>query len=135
MTHGSFVADGDLIRALEQLSQPILCAEDRFLFSQGEDPIGLFILQSGEAVLTMHAESGNLVMCLRISAGSLLGLPGVIGNEPYTLTAMARKDSKVGFVTREDFEELLSAEPSLYPKVLQLLAAEVRAAREALAKV
>ena len=134
VTHGSFVADGKLIRALEERSQPILCTEDRFLFSQGEDPIGLFILKSGEAVLIRHAKSGNVVMCLRTSAGSLLGLPGIIGNEPYTLTAMARKDSEVGFVTREDFEELLSAEPSLYPKVLQLLATEVRTARQALSE-
>jgi CRP-like cAMP-binding protein len=73
-------------------------------------------------------------MCLRTSAGSLLGLPGVIGNEPYTMTAMARKDSEVGFVTRNDFEELLNAEPLLYPKVLQVLAAEVRSARQAFAE-
>jgi CRP-like cAMP-binding protein len=135
VTRGSFVADGKLIRALEKLSQPILCFEDRILFSQGEDPIGLFILQTGEAVLKMHAESRNIVMRLMISAGSLLGLPGVIGNEPYTLTAMARKGSEVGFVTRLDFEELLSAELSLYPEILLLLATEVRAAHRALAEV
>jgi CRP-like cAMP-binding protein len=134
VTHGSFVADGKLIRALVERSQPIPCTEDRILFNEGEDPIGLFILQSGEAVLLRHAETGNVVMCLRTSAGSLLGLPGVIGNEPYTLTAMARKDSEVGFVSREDFEELLIAEPSLYPKVLQLLATEVRTARQALSE-
>src|SRR5438552_2402869 len=34
-----------------------------------------------------------------------------------------------GFVARKDFEELIQAQPSLYPKVLGILAADVRSAR------
>jgi CRP-like cAMP-binding protein len=116
-------------------AQPIPCVEDRILFNQGEDPEGLFILHSGEAVLIMHAASGSVVMCLHASGGSLLGLPGVVAKEPYTMTAMVRGGSEVGFVTRKDFEELLSAEPQLYPGVLQILAAEVRIARRTLADI
>jgi CRP-like cAMP-binding protein len=52
-----------------------------------------------------------------------------LGNEPYTLSAIARKGSDVSFVTRNDFEDLVQEEPSLYPKVLQVLSAEVCAAR------
>jgi hypothetical protein len=48
------------------------------------------------------------------------------------MTAMVSKGSEVGFVTRGDFERLVNAEPSLYPGVLQVLAAEVRSARLAL---
>jgi CRP-like cAMP-binding protein len=73
-------------------------------------------------------------MSLHASAGSLLGLPGVIGNKPYTLTAVASKQSNLRFVARKDFEELLSADPSLYPEVLRLLATEVRTARYALSE-
>jgi len=66
--------------------------------------------------------------------GSLLGLPAIIGNEPYTLTAKARKGSDVRFVSRDDFEDLMRAEPSLTLNVLKVLATEVRAARKALAE-
>jgi CRP-like cAMP-binding protein len=107
----SFAADLDLIRSLEKLTQPISCIEDRLLFNQGEYPQGLFIRQSGDAVLGMHSTSGNVVMCLHASAGSRLGLSGVIASEPYTMTAMVCKGSEVGFVTRKDFEERLRAEP------------------------
>jgi predicted ATPase len=44
---------------------------------------------------------------------------------------MARKGSEVRFVAQSDFEYTLRIEPSLYPKVLQVLAEEVRAARKA----
>jgi len=77
---------------------------------------------------------GKTIICLRAGPGALLGLPGIVSNEPYTLTAMARKGSEVGFVTRSEFDELLQAEPSLNLMVLQVLAAEVRAARLALSE-
>ena len=48
---------------------------------------------------------------------------------------MVRKDSDVRFVSRNDFEELIQAEPTLYPSVLQVLATELRAARLALAEI
>jgi hypothetical protein len=43
---------------------------------------------------------------------------------------MAAKGSEIGFVTQAGFEDLIQAEPSLYPYVLQVLAAEVRSARQ-----
>ncbi len=128
----AFVADQELIQALEKRSQPVSCGEDLVLFRQGAAPNGLFILRSGEATLVMRSESGEEVMCLRVSAGSLIGLPAIIGNKPYTLAATARRGSDVRFVTRVDFEHLTRAEPSLCFKVLEVLAAEVRAARHVL---
>jgi CRP-like cAMP-binding protein len=77
----------------------------------------------------MQSPSGNIVFSLPAPAGSLLGLSAVIGNEPYSLSAMVRKDSDVRFVSSIGFKELLQAEPSLNPSVLQVLAAELRAAR------
>jgi CRP-like cAMP-binding protein len=82
----------------------------------------------------MQSPSGTIVFSLRAPAGSLLGLPAVIDNEPYSLSAMVRKDSDVRFVSRNDFEELIQAEPSLYPSLLQVLAAELRASRLAFAE-
>jgi CRP-like cAMP-binding protein len=127
-----FAADCKLIQALANRSQPISCSEARVLFKQGEAPTGLYVLQSGEATLMRETASGRAVICLRAGPGSVLGLPGIVANEPYTLTAKACKGSEVRFVTRSDFEDLLQTEPSLNFKVLQVLAAEVRSARHAL---
>jgi CRP-like cAMP-binding protein len=59
-----------------------------------------------------------------------LGLPGLVGSEPYTLTATARSEAKLGFVTRDDFIALMESDPLIALKVLQVLAAEVRSARQ-----
>ncbi|MGA2808183.1 MAG: cyclic nucleotide-binding domain-containing protein [Terracidiphilus sp.] len=131
----AFVADPELIKALEQRSTAISCGGDRILFHQGEVPEGLYILDQGETTLTMASLAGDQVMSAQAPAGSLLGLPGLIGNEPYTLTAVARAGSRLSFVTREDFTAVMQTDPRIGIKILQVLAAEVRSARRALSNL
>src|SRR5258708_6117414 len=114
----SFVGDTSLIQALEKRSQPVFCKEGQILFKQGDAPKGLYIVRSGGASLVMKSVSGKVVLRLNVVAGSLLGLPAIIGNEPYTLTAIASPGSQVRFLTRDDFEAVIRGEPSLNPKVL-----------------
>jgi CRP-like cAMP-binding protein len=128
----AFVADPDLFQALQRQSTPISCAEDRVLFRQGDAPNGLFILKTGEATLTMNSPAGKQIMSIRAAAGSLLGLPGLIGSEPYTLTAIALAGAHIGFLTRDSFTALMRTDPFLSLKVLKVLAAEVRSARNAI---
>lgn len=128
----AFLADPELILGLEQLSTSISCREERVLFRQGEAPSGLFILKSGEATLNMDSPLGDQLMSIQAAPGSVLGLPGLIGNEPYTLTAVAHPGAQLSFIARDDFINLMRTDMLLSLKVLQILAAEVRSARRAL---
>ena len=128
----TFVADPVLIQALEEQSSSIVCCSDRILFRQGDIPTGLYILCKGEVTLSMSTPARADLIPIQATAGSLLGLPGLIGNEPYTLTAVARKDAELRFVSRDDFINLMQNSPRLALKVLEVLAAEVRSARQAI---
>jgi len=130
----AFVAEQDLIDALEHLSIQILCERDRVLFKQGESPAGLYILRRGKASLTMESATGAPILSVTAFPGSLLGLPALVGNEPYTLTAVALKGAELGFVKREDFSSLILTDPTMAVKVLRVLAAEVRTARHAISE-
>ena len=131
----AFVADSELIQALQGFSVPIACEEDRMLFRQGDLPTGLYILHKGSATLTMTSPLGGFLTRVSLQSGSLLGLPGLIGNRPYTMTGMVLKGSEVSFVTREDFSQLMLTQPSLSLMVLRVLAAEVRTARNAMSEL
>lgn len=130
----SFVAEKELIEALEKRSSTVICSEPRCLFAQGGKPAGLYILRKGSASLAMESPTGGSLMSINLNPGSLLGLPALIGNEPYTMTANAEKDAELGFVTREDFNSLMLTDPSLAIRVLRVLAAEVRTARHAISE-
>jgi CRP-like cAMP-binding protein len=131
----AFVADPELIQALEKHSTAISCGKDRVLFNQGEIPAGLYILNQGETTLTMTSPTGEQLMSTQAPAGSLLGLPGLIGNEPYTLTAIARNGARLSFISRDEVTSLMRTDPLLALKMLQVLAAEVRSARRALSNL
>ena len=132
MDPSAFVASQELIDALEQRSTPVSCDRDRILFRQGEDPIGIYIVKSGQVRLSMQSASGQLIFNIQSGPGSVLGLPGLIGSQPYSLTAIAQKGSEVGFVAGEEFHQLMASQPLLSIKVLEVLAAEVRTARQAI---
>lgn len=85
----SFIAEKELIEALDERSSTITCAEETRLFTRGADPRGLYLLRRGTANLTMESPTGGNLLSITLHPRSLLGLPALIGNEPYTLTAAA----------------------------------------------
>ncbi|MGA8042090.1 MAG: Crp/Fnr family transcriptional regulator [Terracidiphilus sp.] len=127
----AFVAEQELFEALAKRSNPVNCTDDHVLFRQGEPPQGLYLLRNGYALMTLESPTGDVVMCATAGAGSLLGLPGLIGNEPYSLSAKALKGAEVQFLDKDDFSKLMLSEPALSVKILRVLAAEVRTARQA----
>lgn len=131
----AFVADPELLVALERLSTPVACTSDRLLFSQGDPATGLYVLHSGSGLLTMTSPTGESVISTHVGPGALLGLPGVLGNQPYSLTGVVYEGAEVSYVSREDFAQLMMREPNLSLHVLRVLAAEVRTARVAISHV
>lgn len=128
----AFLADPELIRALNEQATPVECYTDRILFEQDESPAGIYILHEGEATVSMTSQHGKTIFSVKVGAGSLLGLPGLISNQPYSLTAVAHGGSRVSFLDSSKFTVMMMADQSLAFKVVQLLAAEVRSARHAL---
>ena len=128
----TFVADPGLIMALQKRSVPVSCSETRTLFLQGDPADGLYILNTGKVTLTMVSDTAEPIVSVRAVPGSLLGLPALVGNQPYTLTAIAQPGARLSFITRENFNSLMQNDPLMALKVLQVLAAEVRSARNAI---
>lgn len=125
----SFVAVSELVDALSECAVHLDCRETRTLFRQGDSPYGLFIVHSGDVQITMHDMAGNILLRAPVQSGSLLGLPAIVGNVPYSLSAEANRGAQVSVIPQKDFSRFMLTSPGLAIKVIQVLAAEVRAAR------
>lgn len=130
-TSTAFVGDPELVAELEKLATPVKLASGRSLFRKGDAPTGVYIVKKGEVTLTTRSD-GDAVLSVRAGAGSLLGMPAVVGAQPYSLTAEAQEGAEVSLLSCEDFVHLMHTDPCLSFRVLQVLAAEVRFAREAI---
>ena len=130
----AFVGDGELIRVLKGRSIPVDCSEDRALFYQGDDPVGVYIVHGGTVSIAMRTRDGDAVLDMNAEPGSLLGLPAVVSNSRYSLSAKAKGGAEVSFVPRDEFSKMMLTEPGLAVLILKVLAAEVRTARIAACK-
>ncbi len=131
----AFLADPELLIALEKRATPFTCDEERILFHQGDEPTGLFIVRTGEITLTMDPGANENIFSCQAIAGSLLGVPGLIAKQPYSLTAVANRGAEISFIASEDFNALMQSEVPLMLLILKVLAAEVRSARLALTQL
>lgn len=129
----AFVADSELIAVLEKKATPLVCDSERVLFEQGDPPVGVYIVRNGAARLTMDSPEGKPIVSVKAEEGAILGLPGLLGNMPYTLSAKAEAGAVIGFIPRDEFIALMQTEPMIALKIVQVLAAEVRSARRAIA--
>jgi len=130
----AFVGDEELIRVLKERSRPVDCSEDRALFWQGDEPVGVYIVHNGQVTMTMRSPDGEAVLEMAAEPKSLLGLPAVVSNSRYSLSAKARQDADVSFVSRDEFSKMMLTEPGLAVLILKVLANEVRTARIAACK-
>src|SRR5580698_10189507 len=109
----AFVADPELIHALLARAELVQCNADRLLFAQDEPACGVYILERGTATISMSSVAGDTIFSIDAPPGSLLGVPAVVGEHPYSLTAIARAGSRVRFVSCKDFSALVHADPQL----------------------
>jgi len=128
------LADAELCAEIEQWSPPSPVKQGEILFRQGDAPLYTFFVKAGEITLTMHV-SGDALWRVRATKGSLVGLPAIVANEPYSMTAEVLQDSEICKITRDDFQQLTHQKPHLCCRVLQILAGEVHGARKALSKL
>ena len=123
------IIDRELAETILSQSAEII-TRDGVLFRQGESADCLYFMKSGESTLTMQA--GDKKFSIRAGQGSLLGIPAIVGNQPYSMTAKACWDAEIFRLSSVVFNDLLKTEPKMQQAVLLILAGEVRVARQAL---
>lgn len=126
------IVSEDVRSVLNSMASPVAQPKNSVLFTQGDPPTGVYVIRKGSIRLTVKAGESEVLM--RVAhPGSVLGLPGVLSNKPYSLTARVVHPCELGFVKAEKLIQLVRENPTLGLQVLQLLSEEVRAAREAMA--
>src|SRR4051812_46742171 len=92
----SFVASPELIQALLPYGSALNHPARKILFERGQKAYGLFLLQTGSAVLSVPGALDHSV-----GPGALLGVPGTLSKGIYSLSAKLTEESQVLFVPSE----------------------------------
>jgi CRP-like cAMP-binding protein len=125
----TFPANEKLALTMSGLGRPVSLSKGTILFREDEKPRGVYILRSGKARMTISGASGTFRVSLLAGEGSILGLPAVFANEPYSMTSELVQDSELVVVSCGLLLDHTSKNPDFALHVLHLLGEEVQAAR------
>jgi CRP-like cAMP-binding protein len=102
------------------------------VFHQGDAASGVYIVRKGKIRLFIRNPVTQQITFDRSAGpGSLLGLPAVFGDKPYSMSAEVLEEAELGFLERNRFMSLMEQDGRLCMRCLQMLSDEVRIARTA----
>jgi hypothetical protein len=125
----TFPVDHQLAAQVACLGRSIVVAKGTPLFKQGGEPLAVYVLQSGAARLTLADKRGIPRLKLTAAAGTILGLPAVFANLPYSLSAELTDASDVVVISSGLLLDAARQDGKFCLRLLRLLGEEVHAVR------
>jgi CRP/FNR family cyclic AMP-dependent transcriptional regulator len=98
-----------------------------FLFHEGDEPNGAFIVEEGLIRIDRTLSSGRNVLLTLATAGDLLGELSVVDGSPRSATASTVTDSRLLVIPMRAFADILASDPDLSARMLGLVIARLRA--------
>jgi TolA-binding protein len=108
------------------LPKPVFYRANAIIYFQGDKADGIPILQDGRVELTYEDLQTGSEIHEPIKKGEFFGVKAALGRYRHDETAMAVSDCKVVHFTIPEFEELVSNNPRVLMKMLQVFSTQLR---------
>ena len=128
--HGNWTPPLELTQHLERLATIVHKPKGTILFRRGDPASGLYLIHRGEVSLTINCDDAFFPPKI-LTGGCLVGLPGTISGNPYSLTAEVVKDAELAFIPRPAVLDLLQRNSPLCFQVMEMLSDEISQIRSA----
>jgi CRP/FNR family transcriptional regulator, cyclic AMP receptor protein len=114
---------------LEQLSALLRTrryAKGEVIFHQGDVGTSLYIIRKGEVAIRLASPDGKEVILTLLDRGDFFGELALLDGEPRSTDAVAREETDLLSIQREDFRLFLDARPKVALGLLATLSRLVR---------
>ncbi len=102
----------------------------QYVYSEGDDPVWLYFLQSGSVKTVRANADGKELITGLYHPGDFFGYAPLLEDSNYTDSAVTVSDAELVYVPKADFRQLMLAKPVVGQQFIKLLAGRV-AEREA----
>jgi CRP-like cAMP-binding protein len=106
--------------------------QDEFVFWDGDQPHGLYIIAEGKIKVMKHASSGKEFIIAFFGPGEMFGEVAVFENKPYPASAQAVAATTVLAIGREEFLSFLGGRPEVALRIIHVLGGRLRDAQSRL---
>ena len=112
------------IRASNISNLNLVHVRGRVLFTEGEPARGVYILQTGRAVVSISSSAGRVVMLRLAQAGEVLGLNSVLRGGTYDTTVKSFELCRTDFIARAELIDVMRSQTGAQA-VLRMLSREL----------
>jgi CRP-like cAMP-binding protein len=120
-------------KELKKLGKIKSFKKGQIIYLAGEEPQGMYFLESGLVALTMINPDGKEHLLRFFKEGQFFSHRSLFAQEVYHASAKSLDDSRVVFVSKEQVLVYLEQNPHGYKEVVMVLAKELRKAEVMLA--
>ncbi|MBX3041591.1 MAG: Crp/Fnr family transcriptional regulator [Bdellovibrionaceae bacterium] len=100
------------------------------IFYAGNDPLGLFTVQTGLVKLEALSPEGDAHTLRLMGPGCILGYRALFASEPYRATAIAVEDSQLCFIPKTEMLKVFEEFPAVAMNLAKQLSVDLRRAEE-----
>ncbi|MCP3144867.1 Crp/Fnr family transcriptional regulator [Pyxidicoccus xibeiensis] len=101
-------------------------AKGEVIFHQGDVGTALYIIRKGEVAIRLASPDGKEVILALLDRGDFFGELALLDGEPRSTDAVAREETDLLSIQREDFRYFLDARPKVALGLLATLSRMVR---------
>lgn len=105
------------------------------IFNEGTTPFGLYCISEGKIKISKPGEDGREIIIRLAKAGDLIGYKALLSGERYNASAVAIDDSKVCFIPKDSFFDILKKNHNLSLDLMSLISSELRNAETKVAQL
>jgi len=98
--------------------------KDSIVFCEGEPGEELFIIQKGSVKIIKITESGEILLAV-LKSGDIFGEMALLESKPRAAGAVAYEDCQLMAVNRENFKQMILAQPQLIARLTTLLSERI----------
>jgi CRP-like cAMP-binding protein len=102
------------------------------IYAEGNHPIKLYFILKGKVKTFKSNDDGKELTVGLYKEGEFFGYHAMLENTIYRESAQAMEDTELALIPREDFETLISTNPDVTQKFIQILAHNVAEKEEQL---
>lgn len=104
----------------------------QYVYLEGDEPTRLYFIQSGMVKTVRTNADGKEFITGLYNTGDFLGYYALLGHTDYTDSAVTLEDSELIYIPKDDFQQLLLANPTVSEQFIKLLAGRVAEREEQL---
>ena len=108
----------DELMVILRTAKPMEFGSGDLICREGDPGNGMYVIQSGEAKVTIRGRDGQAIPVATLKTGDLLGEMNLVDNDPRSATVMATSSVRCFFLDRGRFDQLRA---ELHPAAFKVM--------------